>query len=84
MDHAHALTASFKFLHVTGSAKSKNFQPSCLLTNDIAEPSPNGLDGGGVTGNERVWASFDSDSAPIIIISVPSQEDREDSQHLLR
>ena len=28
MDHAHALTASFKFLHVTGSAKSKSFQLS--------------------------------------------------------
>ncbi|TFK83058.1 hypothetical protein K466DRAFT_590045 [Polyporus arcularius HHB13444] len=62
------LTASFKFLHVTGSAKSKSFQ----LSLDIAEPSPNAPDGGEATGNERVWASFDS--APVTIISKPSKK----------
>ncbi|RPD64861.1 hypothetical protein L227DRAFT_494481 [Lentinus tigrinus ALCF2SS1-6] len=63
-----SLTASFKFLHVTGSAKSKSFQ----LSLDIAEPSPNAPDGGEATGNERVWASFDS--APVTIISKPSKK----------
>ncbi|KAH9898107.1 hypothetical protein C8Q73DRAFT_386566 [Cubamyces lactineus] len=57
------LTASFKFLHVTGSAKSKNF----LLSLDIAEPAPDGNE-----QNERVWASFDS--APVTIISKPSKK----------
>ncbi|KAI0830606.1 hypothetical protein BC628DRAFT_1312458 [Trametes gibbosa] len=59
----HNLTASFKFLHVTGSAKSKNF----LLSLDIAEPAPDGSD-----ASERVWASFDS--APVTIISKPSKK----------
>ncbi|OSC99497.1 hypothetical protein PYCCODRAFT_1373098 [Trametes coccinea BRFM310] len=59
----HNLTASFKFLHVTGSAKSKNF----LLSLDIAEPSPDGNE-----QHERVWASFDS--APVTIISKPSKK----------
>ncbi|KAI0361304.1 hypothetical protein OH77DRAFT_1391043 [Trametes cingulata] len=59
----HNLTASFKFLHVTGSAKSKNF----LLSLDIAEPAPDGSE-----ANERVWASFDS--APVTIISKPSKK----------
>lgn len=59
----HNLTASFKFLHVTGSAKSKNF----LLSLDIAEPAPDGSD-----ANERIWASFDS--APVTIISKPSKK----------
>ncbi|EIW64316.1 uncharacterized protein TRAVEDRAFT_68154 [Trametes versicolor FP-101664 SS1] len=59
----HNLTASFKFLHVTGSAKSKNF----LLSLDIAEPAADGSD-----ANERIWASFDS--APVTIISKPSKK----------
>ncbi|KAI0652143.1 hypothetical protein C8Q79DRAFT_896911 [Trametes meyenii] len=59
----HNLTASFKFLHVTGSAKSKNF----LLSLDIAEPAADGSE-----SNERVWASFDS--APVTIISKPSKK----------
>ncbi|CDO73511.1 hypothetical protein BN946_scf185013.g146 [Trametes cinnabarina] len=57
------LTASFKFLHVTGSAKSKNF----LLSLDIAEPASDGNE-----QHERVWASFDS--APVTIISKPSKK----------
>ncbi|KAH9944135.1 uncharacterized protein BXZ73DRAFT_39580 [Epithele typhae] len=64
----HNLTASFKFLHVTGSAKSKSFQ----LSLDIAESvthTPEGGDGG---ARERVWASFDS--APVTIISKPSKK----------
>ncbi|KAH9846813.1 hypothetical protein C2E23DRAFT_743129 [Lenzites betulinus] len=59
----HNLTSSFKFLHVTGSAKSKNF----LLSLDIAEPAPDGSD-----ASERIWASFDS--APVTIISKPSKK----------
>ncbi|KAI8980719.1 hypothetical protein BD414DRAFT_420426 [Trametes punicea] len=59
----HNLTASFKFLHVTGSAKSKNF----LLSLDIAEPASDGNE-----QHERVWASFDS--APVTIISKPSKK----------
>ncbi|KAI0800974.1 hypothetical protein C8Q74DRAFT_1314360 [Fomes fomentarius] len=64
----HNLTASFKFLHVTGSAKSKSFQ----LSLDIAEPSPHAPEGSEATGVERVWASFDS--APVTIISKPSKK----------
>jgi recombining binding protein (suppressor of hairless) len=60
------LTASFKFLHVTGSAKSKSFQ----LSLDIAEPPPLTADAGG--SNARVWATFDS--APVTIISKPSKK----------
>ncbi|KAF9496093.1 hypothetical protein BDN71DRAFT_1446499 [Pleurotus eryngii] len=62
------MTASFKFLHVTGTAKAKSFQ----LSLDVAEPAPN------ATGSEsnalpgRVWASFDS--APVTIISKPSKK----------
>ena len=61
----HNLTASFKFLHVTGSAKSKSFQ----LSLDIAESLTHSPEGSEATGNERVWASFDS--APVTIISKP-------------
>lgn len=64
----HNLSASFKFLHVTGSAKSKSFQ----LSLDIAEPAPPAPDGGEATGPGRVWASFDS--APVTIISKPSKK----------
>ncbi|KAI0963878.1 hypothetical protein AcW1_000835 [Taiwanofungus camphoratus] len=64
----HNLTASFKFLHVTGSAKTKSFQ----LSLDIAEPAPPATDGSDVTTSGRVWASFDS--APVTIISKPSKK----------
>ncbi|KAI0307908.1 hypothetical protein B0F90DRAFT_1930918 [Multifurca ochricompacta] len=61
--------ASFKFLHVNGTAKAKSF----LLTLDIAEPPPHVPSSDGAeppTG--RVWASFDS--APVTIISKPSKK----------
>lgn len=64
----HNLSASFKFLHVTGSAKSKSFQ----LSLDIAEPPPPTPDGSEPTMPGRVWASFDS--APVTIISKPSKK----------
>lgn len=64
------MTSSFKFLHVTGSAKAKSFQ----LSLDISEPVPGSSssppDGDGPPG--RVWASFDS--APVTIISKPSKK----------
>jgi recombining binding protein suppressor of hairless len=63
----HNLSANFKFLHVTGSAKSKSFQ-LCL---DIAEPPPAPTDGT-EPGPGRVWASFES--APVTIISKPSKK----------
>lgn len=61
------MTASFKFLHVTGTAKAKNFQ----LSLDIAEPSPHSTEGPDVSPG-RVWASFDS--ALVTIISKPSKK----------
>src|SRR3984957_6845484 len=63
------MTASFKFLHLTGMKKTKSFQ----LSLDIAEPSPPSLtpEGTEVPGG-RVWASFDS--APVAIISKPSKK----------
>lgn len=60
------LTASFKFLHVTGTAKTKSFQ----LSLDISEPSTN--PDGDPAAPGRVWASFDS--APVTIISKPSKK----------
>ncbi|KZT05872.1 uncharacterized protein LAESUDRAFT_759772 [Laetiporus sulphureus 93-53] len=63
----HNLNASFKFLHVSGTAKTKSFQ----LSLDIAEPPPSAPDGGDA-GSGRVWASFDS--APVTIISKPSKK----------
>ncbi|KAF9819934.1 hypothetical protein IEO21_01795 [Rhodonia placenta] len=62
-----SLTASFKFLHVSGTAKTKSFQ----LSLDIAEPPATSADGS-ETGNGRIWASFDS--APVTIISKPSKK----------
>lgn len=62
----NSMTASFKFLHVTGTAKAKSFQ----LSLDIAEPPP-GL-GPEQSTPGRVWASFDS--APVTIISKPSKK----------
>jgi recombining binding protein suppressor of hairless len=64
------MTASFKFLHVTGPQKAKSFQ----LSLDIAEPSQSTIvpaDGGDIPPG-RVWASFDS--APVTIISKPSKK----------
>ncbi|KAI0067802.1 hypothetical protein BV25DRAFT_1794514 [Artomyces pyxidatus] len=65
------MSASFKFLHVGGTAKAKSF----LLSLNIAEPSPHaglseGTDADAPSG--RVWASFDS--APVTIISKPSKK----------
>lgn len=66
----HNMTASFKFLHVTGTAKAKSFQ----LSLDISEPVPG--EPQPTEGQEgppgRVWASFDS--APVTIISKPSKK----------
>ncbi|KAF8634475.1 hypothetical protein AX15_000915 [Amanita polypyramis BW_CC] len=63
------MTASFKFLHVTGTAKAKSFQ----LSLDIAEPvAPNMNNEGAEVPAGRVWASFDS--APVTIISKPSKK----------
>ncbi|KAL4241768.1 Su(H) family protein [Abortiporus biennis] len=61
----HNLTASFKFLHVTGTAKTKSFQ----LSLDISEPAATENN---ETTSGRVWASFDS--APVTIISKPSKK----------
>lgn len=63
----HTLTASFKFLHVNGSAKTKSFQ----LSLDIAEPTLS-TDASDAAPTGRVWASFDS--APVTIISKPSKK----------
>lgn len=63
------MTASFKFLHVTGTAKAKSFQ----LSLDIAEPPPPSLTPEGAeVPSGRVWAAFDS--APVTIISKPSKK----------
>jgi recombining binding protein (suppressor of hairless) len=63
------MTASFKFLHVTGTAKAKSFQ----LSLDIAEPPPPALTPDGTDPPPgSVWASFDS--APVTIISKPSKK----------
>jgi recombining binding protein (suppressor of hairless) len=64
------MTASFKFLHVTGTQKAKSFQ----LSLDISEPATATLPS---TENEntaggRTWACFDS--APVTIISKPSKK----------
>ncbi|KAF7320087.1 Pyruvate kinase [Mycena kentingensis (nom. inval.)] len=56
------LTSSFKFLHVTSTAKAKSFQ----LSLDISDPKPAGDE------QRRVWATFDS--APVTIISKPSKK----------
>ncbi|EIW86821.1 hypothetical protein CONPUDRAFT_86757 [Coniophora puteana RWD-64-598 SS2] len=60
------MTGSFKFLHVTGTAKAKSFQ----LSLDIADPAT--TEGGDTTSAGRVWATFDS--APVTIISKPSKK----------
>ncbi|KAI0053362.1 hypothetical protein FA95DRAFT_1579483 [Auriscalpium vulgare] len=64
------MSASFKSLHVGGTAKAKSF----LLSLNISEPPPHGA----ITGDAadaptgRVWAAFDS--APVTIISKPSKK----------
>jgi len=66
----NTMTASFKFLHVTGTQKAKSFQ----LSLDISEPSPAALaspDSENIPSG-RTWASFDS--APVTIISKPSKK----------
>ncbi|KAF9569870.1 hypothetical protein CPC08DRAFT_677768 [Agrocybe pediades] len=63
------MTASFKFLHVTGTAKAKSFQ----LSLDIADPPPQSASTDSDNpARGRVWASFDS--APVTIISKPSKK----------
>lgn len=63
------MTASFKFLHVTGTAKAKSFQ----LSLDISEPPPPSLTPEGADPpSGRIWAAFDS--APVTIISKPSKK----------
>ncbi|KDQ09258.1 hypothetical protein BOTBODRAFT_37170 [Botryobasidium botryosum FD-172 SS1] len=64
-----SMQASFKYLHVGGSSKSKTFQ----LVLDISEPSrPDGGSGGAGADPNRPWATFDS--APVTIISKPSKK----------
>ncbi|KAI0033394.1 hypothetical protein K488DRAFT_47691, partial [Vararia minispora EC-137] len=64
------LTASFKFLHVTGTAKAKSF----LLSLDIAEPPSQNPAAAETEASSagRTWATFDS--APVTIISKPSKK----------
>lgn len=61
------MAASFKFLHVTGTAKAKNFN-LCL---EISQPAPINCDGS-ITKQPRMWAAFES--APVTIISKPSKK----------
>ncbi|GJJ08876.1 hypothetical protein Clacol_003096 [Clathrus columnatus] len=73
------MIASFKYLHVSGTAKSKSFQ----LALDVSEPSIPHVNpdtpstSTAVASHEssipgRIWASFDS--APVTIISKPSKK----------
>ena len=62
------MTGSFKFLHVTGTAKAKSF----LLSLDIMDPPPSVSGDGSEPLSGRVWATFDS--APVTIISKPSKK----------
>ena len=62
------MTGSFKFLHVTGTAKAKSF----TLSLDIMDPPSATGEGGGDNTGGRIWASFDS--APVTIISKPSKK----------
>jgi recombining binding protein suppressor of hairless len=66
----NSMTASFKFLHVTGTQKAKSFQ----LSLDISEPSASALASPDSENMPigRTWASFDS--APVTIISKPSKK----------
>ncbi|KAA1468728.1 hypothetical protein DENSPDRAFT_834136, partial [Dentipellis sp. KUC8613] len=64
------MSACFKFLHVSGTAKAKSF----LLSLDIAEQPQHvvATPEGGQSPPGRTWATFDS--APITIISKPSKK----------
>ncbi|CAK5280489.1 unnamed protein product [Mycena citricolor] len=62
------MTASFKFLHVTGTAKAKSFQ----LSLEIADPPAASPTEGAEAAPGRAWATFDS--APVTIISKPSKK----------
>ncbi|TDL28716.1 hypothetical protein BD410DRAFT_811780 [Rickenella mellea] len=63
------MMASFKFLHVTGTAKAKSFQ----LSLEIAQPPPPAMQVEGVEPRPaRMWATFES--APVTIISKPSKK----------
>ncbi|KAL4069699.1 hypothetical protein V8B97DRAFT_1968790 [Scleroderma yunnanense] len=62
------MTGSFKFLHVTGTAKAKSF----LLSLDIMDPPPSVSGDGSEVPSGRIWATFDS--APVTIISKPSKK----------
>lgn len=62
------MTGSFKFLHVTGTAKAKSF----TLSLDIMDPPSATAEGSGENAGGRIWASFDS--APVTIISKPSKK----------
>lgn len=59
----NTMMASFKFLHVTGTAKAKSFQ----LALNISQPQTESND-----GPTRTWATFES--APVTIISKPSKK----------
>jgi recombining binding protein (suppressor of hairless) len=61
------MTASFKFLHVTGTAKAKSFN-LCL---EMSQPSLPAADGAEARP-PRTWAAFES--APVTIISKPSKK----------
>ena len=61
------MVASFKYLHVAGTAKSKSFQLALDIGEQSVSPSEHS-DG----MPSRVWASFDS--APVTIISKPSKK----------
>ncbi|KAI6047724.1 hypothetical protein EDC04DRAFT_2556190 [Pisolithus marmoratus] len=62
------MSGSFKFLHVTGTAKAKSF----LLSLDILDPPPSVSGDSSEAAPSRVWATFDS--APVTIISKPSKK----------
>ena len=60
------MTASFKFLHVTGTAKAKSFNLQLQITPpQAAAPFPE-------AERPRPWATFES--APVTIISKPSKK----------
>ncbi|KAF8846280.1 hypothetical protein BDN67DRAFT_1019861 [Paxillus ammoniavirescens] len=63
----NSMSGSFKFLHVTGTAKAKSF----TLSLDIMDPPSTSGESSDNSGG-RVWASFDS--APVTIISKPSKK----------
>ena len=62
----HNLAASFKFLHVSGTAKAKSFNLS-LEISAAPHPSPEGQ-----MIRPKPWATFES--APVTIISKPSKK----------